>query len=403
MTQEYIKIFSKLSSDIEEAKKDSRKFYFVFINFDINNLLYLGILIKKPQELIKDHICSILEQYQDYLEVEEIFSFAHNFAFIVKKEISAYELHEKITQIYKELNSNLEGFLIAKFSSIMIPDESSDPESIIIQSVGANSTQRSNYLYHQTYDKSRNYVTQSQKSLTNICVLSQAINNKSLYFAFQPIFSCETGQIEFYECLLRLKFDEQVLSTSDLIAAAEEYKYIAMIDEFVLDMAIEKLKSNEKLSLSVNFSRSFIDNKYLIDKIIANFSGENRELASRCIVELTETLLHAEFLRTKTFIKAMQNLGIRVALDDFGKGYTSFHQVKSFNFDIIKIDGAFIKDAIENIDNRVFIEAIVKIAQEIGALTIAEFVENGYTAKYLMDIGIDYMQGHYLSLPLEEV
>ena len=202
---------------------------------------------------------------------------------------------------------------------------------------------------------------------------------------------------------MRLKSDGVIISTSDLITAAEEYKYIAIIDEFVLDMAIEKLKSDANISLSVNFSRSLINNKYLIKKIESYFSDENKDVAPRFIIELTETLFDNELNTAKIFIQNMQNLGIRVALDDFGKGYTSFHQIKSFNFDIIKIDGAFIKDAIENIDNRIFIEAIVKIAQEIGALTIAEFVENGYTAKYLMDIGIDYMQGHYLSVPLEKV
>ena len=73
------------------------------------------------------------------------------------------------------------------------------------------------------------------------------------------------------------------------------------------------------------------------------------------------------------------------------------------NFDIIKIDGFLIRDSAYNIDNRIFVESIVKIAQEIGAITVAEFVENGYTAKYLIDIGIDYMQGYYFSAPSKDL
>jgi EAL domain-containing protein (putative c-di-GMP-specific phosphodiesterase class I) len=404
MNQEYLHIVSKLSLDIKEAQKSLRVFHFVFLNFDINNILLVSIIDKKNVSLIKNYIISTLENYKSELQIDEIFSLEHHFAFIVKAHFSASELHNKIQQIYSELNNKFDSFLIAKFSSIAIPIDSLDPEYIVIQSIGAtNDYQHGNYLYHQSINDRRNYSYETRKLMSNISSLSKGMQDSSLYFAFQPIFGCKSGKIEFYECLLRLKSGGDTLSTADLIAAAEEYKYIAVIDELVLDMAIEKLTINQNISLSVNFSKSFIDNTYLIEKIIDKFSGENKNLASRFIMELTETLLHTEFLRAKSFVKRMHDLGIRIALDDFGKGYTSFHQIKNLNLDIIKIDGAFIKDAIENIDNRVFIEAIVKISQEIGALTVAEFVENGYTAKYLIDIGIDYMQGHYLSAPLANI
>jgi EAL domain-containing protein (putative c-di-GMP-specific phosphodiesterase class I) len=404
MNLEYLNIVSNLSYNISQATKSSRNIHFILMNFDVDNLLHISILNKIEVSDIKNYITHILEKYRSDLEIDELLPLEHNIAFIVKKDISRYELHKKIKAIYEELNNWSKGFVIIKFSSMLLPEESLDPHYIIMQSLGSiTDSQHGNYLYHQDAGHRENYSHILQKSASNIRAFYDGINDSSIYFAFHPIFSCKSGKIEFYECLLRLKSGNKILSTSELIASAEEYKYIAIVDEFVLDMAIEKLKENKEISLSVNFSKSFIDNTYLTDKIVREFSGENQNLASRFIMELTETLFHAEFNRTKCFVKKMQDLGIRIALDDFGKGYTSFHQIKSLNLDIIKIDGAFIKDAIENMDNRIFIESIVKIAQEIGALTVAEFVENGYTAKYLIDIGIDYMQGHYLSMPLLNV
>ena len=405
MNREAEYIISELRKAITSSKNSSSDFYFLFLHLDITNLLYSSITSKKLDlDRMLDVISIVLKRYQEDLGIIELMKLEHNFAFIVSGSYSGSRLHEEITEIYREINKELEFFIIAKFYSVNLKlYEAKDAEEVFLEVIGShNAHYHNNYLYHTNIGEFNGAIEKHDESIEALKTLDSRLEYQSLFFMFQPIFSCSSGDIEFYECLLRFKENGEIISAAKLIIAAEEYDYIGIIDEYVLDLAFQTLKENSNVALSINFSKSCIDNDYLISKINKYFS-DKKDLASRLIIEFTETLMNFNLQKAKSFILHMQSLGIRIALDDFGKGYTSFHQIKSLNVDIIKIDGAFIKDAMENIDNQVFIEAIVKIAQETGALTVAEFVENGYTAKYLIGIGIDYMQGNYLSAPIKKL
>jgi EAL domain-containing protein (putative c-di-GMP-specific phosphodiesterase class I) len=95
----------------------------------------------------------------------------------------------------------------------------------------------------------------------------------------------------------------------------------------------------------------------------------------------------------------LQAMGCLVALDDFGSGYTSFRQLKAISVDMVKIDGAFVKDIAQSADNQFFVKTLMQFAQGFGLQTVAEFVENGEIAKILMEMGVDYLQGYYLGKP----
>jgi len=86
-------------------------------------------------------------------------------------------------------------------------------------------------------------------------------------------------------------------------------------------------------------------------------------------------------------------------LDDFGSGYTSFRQLKTLSIDMVKIDGAFIRDLVENGDNRFFVKTLLDFTKAIGLKAVAEFVETGEVAKMLMEMGVEYMQGYYFGKP----
>jgi EAL domain-containing protein (putative c-di-GMP-specific phosphodiesterase class I) len=95
------------------------------------------------------------------------------------------------------------------------------------------------------------------------------------------------------------------------------------------------------------------------------------------------------------FMTELQALGISFALDDFGAGYTAFRYFKDFYFDMVKIDGAFIRGIASTPDNQVLTKALVSIARHFDMYTVAEFVETQEDADYLVSIGIDCLQGHY--------
>jgi len=112
-------------------------------------------------------------------------------------------------------------------------------------------------------------------------------------------------------------------------------------------------------------------------------------------VEITETAAHRDLRKAAYFVAAIQSVGGCVALDDFGSGYTSFRQLKSLSVDLVKIDGAFVKDIAQNADSRFFVKTLLEFSHGFGLHAVAEFVENGEIAKILMELGVDYMQGYY--------
>lgn len=226
--------------------------------------------------------------------------------------------------------------------------------------------------------------------------LKSAIKGRLARFAFQPIIDCRSGDAAYYECLLRIPNDKgELISAGRSIMLAEKYGIIHFVDEAAIEMAAKELEEAEDLKLSVNISNiGFLDDR-LITKMKKCLS--NRKVASRLIIEITETAVNNDLKKTNEFVSAIRDLGCKIAIDDFGAGSSSLSQLKNIKFDILKIDGSLIRDIANNEYDRFLVEMLVKIASEVGAKTVAEFVEDGSIAKYLLDLNVDYMQGNFFS------
>ncbi len=229
-----------------------------------------------------------------------------------------------------------------------------------------------------------------------LSLLQRALNNKTAGFAYQPIIDSSNGSIAYHECLMRFPdANGQWVSAGPAIILAEKYGIISMVDDAAITMAYEELKAAKDLAISVNISNVGLLNDLLLEKILILF--KQKSLAERLIIEVTETSKNEDITKTNHFVNSVRSLGIRVALDDFGVGTTSFKQLCAIKFDIIKIDGSFIKDVATNPYHRFITEMVVKLSKDTGAKTVAEFVENGEVAKILIDLEVDFMQGHFFS------
>ena len=171
-----------------------------------------------------------------------------------------------------------------------------------------------------------------------------------------------------------------------------------MIDHMVLDMVIKELELAPQLVLAFNVSNLTTENAHWLQHF-RDLLKDRPHIANRLIVEITETAAQRDLRRTAYFVASVQEMGCQVALDDFGSGYTSFRQLKSLSVDTIKIDGAFIRDLADNKDNRFFVKTLLDFTKGFGLKSVAEYVENGETAKMLMELGIDAMQGYYFGKP----
>lgn len=226
-----------------------------------------------------------------------------------------------------------------------------------------------------------------------------AYQEKRLRLAWQPVLDVKQQRIAHYEALLRIKSTNgKISSAGALIPVAEKMGLIDKIDEFVLEMVVAELRRAPQLTLALNVSNVTTENHIWLDHLQA-LVEETPDIASRIIVEITETAAQRDLRRVAYFVACLQAMGCQVALDDFGSGYTSFRQLKSLSVDFVKIDGIFIKDIAKNTDSRFFVKTLLDFIRGFGLKSVAEFVENGEVAKILMDMGMDYLQGYYLGKP----
>jgi|GEM_PF-68356 len=250
------------------------------------------------------------------------------------------------------------------------------------------------YYKHIFIDEAESILDSLNNEMKLGAYFQDAINDKRLSLAFQPVINTKNGKISGHECLLRLVTPQNnIISAGPFIPVAEKMGFIDVVDELVLEMVASELNLSPSVYLGMNVSSASIDNKNWLDK--AKTLLKDPDLASRLIIEITETSAQRDLKKLAYFVDFIQGLGAQIAIDDFGSGYTSFKQLQSLRADIIKIDGLFIKDIASNHDNRFFVQMMLDCSKTFNMKTTAEFVENGEIAKVLMGLDVDYMQGNY--------
>ena len=211
-----------------------------------------------------------------------------------------------------------------------------------------------------------------------------------------------------YEVLLRAIGDKGVPEPpARLIAAAERHGGMSAIDRFVLQTTLSHLSEHpahlaELGFVCVNLSGvSLNDERFRRDATA--MLGAHPDAAKKLCLEITESVALLDVNTTRRFVDQMQRIGVRIALDDFGAGYTSFAYLKDIPASLIKIDGQFIVDLSRNVKHQGIIRAMEQLARELGMRCVAEWVEDVPTLARLLQIGIDYAQGFALSKsrPLE--
>ncbi len=229
-----------------------------------------------------------------------------------------------------------------------------------------------------------------------------ALREERIHLAFQPVVDAHSQDMAFFEALLRLENDDgTVLAAGDFIAVAERLGLIRLVDHHALDLALAALSDYPQAALSLNVSNeTAIDPEWLSKLAIAKM--DRPDIADRLIVEITESHAAESLAEAARFVDSLHDLGFRVALDDFGAGFTSFRNLKALDFDIIKIDGYFAREIDQNPENQGFIRALVDLAKLFDAKTVVEWVEDAPTATIMRDWGVDYLQGYKFGKPLRQ-
>ena len=208
-----------------------------------------------------------------------------------------------------------------------------------------------------------------------------------------------------YEILLRLRMkDDSIVLPSTFLPAAERYNLSVRIDRWVIEHTLRWLSrhKNELKHLhriSINLSAQSLADEAMLGFIFKEFQG-NDVLAEQIEFEITETVAIANLREATVFINALSEFGCKFALDNFGSGLSSFAYLKNLKVDVLKINGAFVKDILDDPLDFEMIRSINDIGHVMGLEIVAECVESGEIADKLRDIGVDYAQGSALGVPV---
>lgn len=226
----------------------------------------------------------------------------------------------------------------------------------------------------------------------------EAYDDGRLVMAYQPVVNAGDEGVSFYESLIRMiDRNGKMVPAAEFVPVLEELGFARMADRFAIRSAIEELAQYPEIILSVNVSNwSLIDPQWL--RCVSALLLGQPDLASRLIVEVTESTAMQNLEKAKAVIQSLQSLGCRVALDDFGAGYTSFKQIKDLNVDIIKIDQHFVRHS-QSEENILFIKALQSLADAMTIQTVAEGAESEREVALLQEMGVSYIQGYACGHP----
>ena len=246
---------------------------------------------------------------------------------------------------------------------------------------------------------------QHEAELKLIALLATPSATDGLYLKMQPIMSLSAPHESLnFEVLLRMRDpDGRVVNTEHLIAAGETSGKMSMIDRWVLSTAVNWLNNNYAQMERTNFvcmnlnGASLNDEKFL--EWIYALLEQNMHIVDKLCLEITESVALHDLGNTRRFVEKVRGYGAKIALDDFGAGYTSFSYLREFKADLLKIDGKFIVDMNNHPANTAIVEAIVSLAKNLGMKVIAEWAEDNATVQTLTEIGVDYVQGFAVARP----
>ena len=241
----------------------------------------------------------------------------------------------------------------------------------------------------------------AERDRDTLAMVDQALRDGRTMLAFQPVvLAGDYSRVAFHEGMIRvLDPTGRVIPAREFMGAVETRETGRLIDCAALRHGIAALMAVPDLRLAVNMSaRSIGYSRWM--KILREGLRRDDTLGERLILEITESSAMLMPDVVTAFMDELHGEGISFALDDFGAGYTAFRYFRDFFFEVIKIDGQFIRNIASNPDNQVLTRALTAIGKHFDMLVVAESVECRADADWLAEAGVDCLQGFHFGAPM---
>lgn len=256
---------------------------------------------------------------------------------------------------------------------------------------------RLNKTSYFVYDPANRAREGYEQNLIWANLLKTALDEGRIVPYFQPIMDIQSGEICKFECLARMiDVDGQPVSPERFLSIAKKIRLYRYITRTMVEQCFKRF-ANSRYEFSLNLSCEDLLDTELTDFILERLQGS--ELANRVIFEILESEGIENYEQVREFIDMAKSLGCRIAIDDFGSGYSNFEHLLRLNIDLIKIDGSLIRNLDRDEDALTLTRGIVRFARELGIHTVAEFVHSPEVLEQVRELGVDFAQGGYIGMP----
>ena len=323
---------------------------------------------------------------------------------IIVDHYDFYSLKEYLQKLYDEIN----GFIVMyQDTKITITFTLASSASRSMENVLSKVSMAMHYakkarLPFWIYEDGMRLENLYEQNLLYATKVRKAVEEGRVVPYFQAIMDNKTDTVAKHEALVRLVDENGSVIAPDLfLPVAKKVKVYSSITRTVIDQAF-KVFAGREVEFSVNLSIDDIMDSdiysYIIDKL-----RQNSALAPYVTFELLESEAIKDFGRVEEFTRELKRYGAKIAIDDFGSGYSNFSYLIAMNVDILKIDGTLIKDIDTNRDSFVVVDTIVRFAKQLGIEVVAEYVHSSTVLAKVKELGIDYSQGFYIDKPSVEI
>ena len=367
--------------------------------FDDIEKFYGSRLAKKIEDEFSKYI---LKEMPVKCEFDRVFILGDGeYAFVKDMQTCKMEM-TSVAKNLKELQKMIND------KHLNVDDIDYDISVLISFSYGKNVFQNTRYGLKQILENNQDFILannlvkkehiQAQKNLETLQMVQRALKNSKIISYFQPIVNNKTKEIEKYESLVRLVDENgKVYSPYLFLETSKKAKYYYQITNMVLENSFKALERTDK-DISMNISVLDIQRRLTREKIFELLRANSKDL-HRVVFELLEDEDVKDFDLIKSFITEVKSMGVKIAIDDFGSGYSNFERLLDYQPNLLKIDGALVK----NIENDEFslnlIASIISFAKKQNIALIAEYVENENIFNILNEMGVEYSQGYYFGKP----
>ncbi|WP_417332993.1 EAL domain-containing protein [Halarcobacter sp.] len=389
--------------------RNNKSFDKIVIVVQIDNFLKVANAYgyKVANQLLKS-ITKFLEEYQYRNRFLELYKLDRDsFAFIYSFE-NRILLKKDLERIYKDVEN--EEYVIRNNFKILVEctvsSSSIEPSTNISRKLEeaeiALETAHHKKSDIYIYNKNDRRAELNKDNIRLATKVKKAIENDDVIVYFQPIYNNRTECIEKYETLVRLKYEDEVLFPDKFLGISKDIRKYKKLTEIIVKKSFEYFQ-NIEIEFSINLSVEDISSQEMRRFIYKNIEEYN--IGEKLVIEIVESEAIENYDDFLEFIQEVKALGCKIAIDDFGSGYSNYQYIINLNeyIDYLKIDGTLIRDIHTNRKTQLLVGTLKFLCDNLGIKTIAEYIENKEIFEYVKSMGINYSQGYYIGKPHEEI